>query len=78
LLNILTRLERVVSNGYEIRLELLKMAKDFLDREYNAKLDAAKRIAELNGTEISLPKEYTIDDISAKATELNKFVNQKN
>jgi len=67
-----------VSNGYEIRLELLKMAKDFLDREYAAKLEAARKVAELNNAEIVLPPSYTIDDISVKAGELNKFVNQKN
>lgn len=67
-----------MSNGYEIRLELLKMAKDFLDREYASKLEAAKRHAELTSSELVLPPSYTIDDISAKAGELNKFVNQKN
>ncbi len=67
-----------MSNGYEIRLELLKMAKDFLDREYASKLEAARRHAELTGAELVLPQAYTIDDISAKAGELNKFVNQKN
>ena len=67
-----------MSNGYEIRLELLKMAKDFLDQEYQAKLDAAKRQAELSGTVLIIPEQHTIDDIAAKASELNRFVNQKN
>lgn len=67
-----------MSNGYEIRLELLKMAKDFLDQEYQAKLDAAKRQAELSGLPLAIPPQYTIDDIAVKASELNRFVNQKN
>lgn len=67
-----------MSNGYEIRLELLKMAKDFLDREYSAKLEAARRHAELTGSELVLPQSYTLEEISTKAGELNKFVNQKN
>lgn len=67
-----------MSNGYEIRLELLKMAKDFLDREYSAKLEAARRTAEVTNSELVLPKSHTLEEISAKASELNKFVNQKN
>jgi hypothetical protein len=73
-----TAKEHSVSNGYEIRLELLKMAKDYLDQKYQAQLDMAKHQASLHGTAIVLPEQYSIDDITIKATELNRFVNQKN
>lgn len=67
-----------MSNGYEIRLELLKMAKDYLDQKYQADLEAARHLAQLNGTPMVLPEQYTMDDISTRASELNRFVNQKN
>jgi len=73
-----TAKEHPVSNGYEIRLELLKMAKDYLDQKYQAQLDKAKHLASLQGTALELPEQYSIDDITVKATELNRFVNQKN
>jgi hypothetical protein len=54
------------------------MAKDYLDQKYQADLEAARHIAQLHGTPMVMPEQYTMDDISSRAAELNRFVNQKN
>lgn len=66
-----------MSNGYEIRLELLQMAKDVLDKEYESRCIAAKSLADINKEAYVHPAIYTSDEITAKATELNNFINQK-
>jgi len=72
---------------YEIRLELLKMAKDMLEQDYHAKreglqqqwhtqVDAAK-IAGTQSPEFpALPPFPTEDEIVKKAEALNQFVSQ--
>ena len=72
---------------FEIRLELLKMAKDMLEQDYYAKREQVSNeyatkcdVAKIHGTEIpahpgfaAYPSEA---DIIKKATELNGFVSQ--
>lgn len=66
-----------MSNGYEIRLELLQMAKDILDREYASRCKEAQSLAELEKTSYKHPEIYSVDAITKKAVELNNFINQK-
>ena len=72
---------------YEIRLELLKMAKDMLTDDYHTKRDAlqqqwhtqveAAKIAGLESPDIpELPPFPTETDIVKKAEALNLFVSQ--
>jgi hypothetical protein len=53
------------------------MAKDVLDKEYESKCNAAKSLADINKEAYIHPVIYTLDEITAKATELNNFINQK-
>ena len=75
-------------NPFEIRLEVMKMAKDMLETAYveSCKLswDMVSRIAEYQNKHISelesyydtiKPKMYSAQDIVAKATELYDFIN---
>ncbi len=71
-------------NPFEIRLELLQMAKDHLDKAYAANLEFARKAfdAALEANKVTLeqwqtfvPKQYTLDEITAKATELANFIN---
>ena len=80
-------------NGFEIRLEVLKMAKEMMDQSYkdasnawwsmvNSYADAANKTTEefLKQTEELMknkPQMYTPADIMAKAQELYSFVAKK-
>ena len=72
---------------YEIRLELLKMAKDMLTDDYHTKRDALQQqwhtqvdAAKIAGTSSpdfpALPPFPTEDEIVKKAEALNQFVSQ--
>lgn len=71
---------------YEIRLELLAMAKDYLEQQQNlahgfAQQAFAKAVqANVTAAEqwkTFIPESYSIDDILKKATELYGFVTKK-
>lgn len=71
---------------YEVRLELLQMAKDHLDATFKMQLDFATKAADaLVKTNMAtaeqlqalMPKAYTLDEITKKAAELYSFVLKK-
>jgi hypothetical protein len=71
---------------YEIRLELLQMAKEHLDATFKAQVDFANQmtaalVAANKATAEELqkwaPKAYTTDEIIKKAAELYGFVQKK-
>lgn len=78
----------MAQSGYEIRLELLKMAKDMLEQEWHSKRDLIMSeyghkcgVAMDAKTELppkpDLPTMPTMQEIVDKAGELNQFINQK-
>jgi hypothetical protein len=68
-----------MSNGYEIRLELLRMAKEVLAQRYDAECEKARLEWSLNKAgAVEYPPSFTMQDIIAEAIQLNKFINQKN
>ena len=71
---------------YEIRLEVLQMAKDHLDSAFKAQCDFALQMgvalqaankATLGEIQSLIPKSYTVEDITKKAIELYSFVLRK-
>lgn len=77
-------------NGFEIRLEVLKMAKEMMDQQYNDASNAYwsmlhnnaerynKSIEELvKRTQEMKPEMYSPQDIMEKAQELYGFVSKK-
>jgi len=63
-------------DGYQIRLEILRLAKELLDQQFGAERDKIMWNAEMNGQKVpvdSFPS-YTVDDILKTATTLNQFV----
>ena len=71
---------------YEIRLELLQMAKDHLDATFKAQVDFALQMttamvaantATVEEMKRLIPQPYTVDDITAKASELYSFILKK-
>lgn len=68
---------------YEIRLELLQMAKDHLDATFKAQVDFATQLtaalvaankASVDELSKLAPQGYTIEDITKKAAELYAFI----
>lgn len=71
---------------YEIRLEILKMAKEHLDNMHLAQAEFAKQAfsqalalnkATFEQWKEFSPASYSIDDVMKKATELYAFINKK-
>jgi len=74
-----------MSNPYQIRTDLLAMAKDMLDKSYDSQMEIARKAMEvykenaeqaLEAWERHIPKMYTPDEIKAKAEELYAFVSK--
>jgi len=76
------------TNGYEIRLELLKMAKEMLEQDWHAKRDAVitdyhTRVQEAQSNQLSMPEKPTFEafpteaEIITKATALNGFITNR-
>ena len=73
------------ASPFELRLEMLKMAKDYLDQQYAISCDAARaswqasvEFAQKMNKEMptfpNMPKMYGVDEISKMAETFNKFV----
>lgn len=76
----------MAKNPYEIRFDLLTMAKEILDRQYEQAStiawEAFTRASESNkdiykDVEKYLPKMFTPDEIIAQAEKLQTFINKK-
>lgn len=76
------------TNGYTIRLEVLKMAKDMLEQDYHSRREVAQRLWEIKvteamerkervPTELTLPEFPSVDKIKTQARELYDFVATK-
>jgi hypothetical protein len=73
-------------NPFEIRMDVLNMAKDYLDRQFEVQMDFYQKafdVATNNGTATldvwkSLqPQMYTAEELQKKAQEFYKFVSDK-
>lgn len=73
---------------YEIRLDVLKMAQEMLERESNLKVEAAKmensrllsqnEWADTSATASAVANaSFSVADVTARASELYAFVNKK-
>lgn len=71
---------------YEIRLELLQMAKAHFDAQFALQLEFAKKMFDsalaanqvgIGGWKDYVPQSYSLDDVMKKATELYSFVSKK-
>lgn len=80
----------MTKNGFEIRLEVLKMAKEMLDQQYmetsNLYWTNVNKLAEqwnksavelIEQTQSFKPMMYTPQELAEKAAELYKFVSTK-
>lgn len=71
-------------NPFEIRSDVLRMAKDYMDRQQEIASEFAKHAfnaalssgtATANAWQEYVPKMYTLDELMTKAQEMYSFVN---
>jgi len=75
-----------MSNPYQIRTDVLAMAKDMLDKQYEGQMKLAQTMYDINKDNIELateawkkyiPKMYTMEEVMEKANEMYSFVSEK-
>lgn len=71
---------------FELRTDILQMAKDYMDAQYHLSLDFARRAfdvaldqkqVELKDWEKYFPKMYSIEELNKKAQEMYSFITTK-
>lgn len=74
------------TNPYQIRTDMLSMAKDMLDKNYDVQMSIAQNMFEANKENAEqaleawnkyIPKMYTPEEVTDKAKELYSFVTEK-
>jgi hypothetical protein len=68
-------------NPFEIRAEVLQLAKDYMDQQYHMSITFAEKMFEQNKKTMEelqdTYKMYSIDDLMKKAQEMYSFVSKK-
>jgi hypothetical protein len=68
-------------NPFEIRAEMLQLAKDYMDQQYHMNVQFAEKMMEQNKQTADdfkdIYKMYSIEDLMAKAKEMYEFVSKK-
>ena len=68
-------------NPFEIRAEMLAMAKDYMDQQWHMNLDFTRQLFEQNKKTVeemqAALKPYSMDELMKKATEMYSFVSKK-
>lgn len=65
-------------NPFEIRSEVLAMAKDYMDKQYQLNLEMTQKMIEAGQKTLEdLPTLYTIEELQEKAKEMYAFVSKK-
>lgn len=68
-------------NPFEIRAEMLQLAKDYMDQQYHMNIQFAEKMVEQNkktAEELKdMYKMYSMEELMAKAKEMYDFVSKK-
>ena len=68
-------------NPFEIRAEMLQLAKDYMDQQYHMNIQFAEKMMEAGKKSAEemqdLYKMYTVEELMAKAKEMYSFVSKK-
>jgi hypothetical protein len=68
-------------NPFEIRAEMLQLAKDYMDQQYHMNIQFAEKLMEQNKLTADHFKDaykmYSMDELMEKAKELYGFVSKK-
>lgn len=75
-----------MSNPYQIRTDILAMAKDMMDKQYDMQLEVAHKMMDLYSENAEqaleaykkyVPKAITPEEIKSQAEKLYEFVSEK-
>lgn len=68
-------------NPFEIRAEMLQLAKDYMDQQYHMNVQFAENMVQQGKQTMEEAKEtykmYSMDDLMEKAKEMYSFVSKK-
>lgn len=68
-------------NPFEIRAEMLAMAKDYMDRQWEMNIDFTRQLVEQNKATVEEMQKaltpYSMEELMEKAKELYSFVSKK-
>ena len=68
-------------NPFEIRAEMLSMAKDYMDQSWHRNIDFMQQLLDSNKATVEEMQKaltpYSMDDLMAKAKEMYSFVSSK-
>lgn len=68
-------------NGFEIRAEVLEMAKSYMDKQLELNMEYAKKMQELGQIQMEdfqkAFQPYSVEDLMEKAKEFYSFVEKK-
>lgn len=69
-------------NPFEIRADILQLAKDYMDQQYHTNLNFAREMFEKSAISVAeynqaVKAMYSIDELMAKAQEMYSFVSKK-
>jgi hypothetical protein len=68
-------------NPFEIRAEMLQLAKDYMDQQYHMNIQFAERMMEQNKQTAAdfkdMYKMYSMEELMEKAKEMYNFVSKK-
>ena len=64
-----------MKNPFEIRTEVLAMAKDYMDKQYALNVEMAQKMA--GETAKAMEEMYTVEELLEKANEFYSFVTKK-
>ena len=68
-------------NPFEIRAEMLQLAKDYMDQQYNMNIQLMNDLFEQNKVQMeevkAAYKMYSMEDLMEKAKEMYSFVSKK-
>lgn len=81
-----THRRNIMSNPYQIRTDVLAMAKSMMDKQYDTQMKIAQTMFDANKENMDLakeaweryiPKMYTMEELMDKANEMYSFVSEK-
>lgn len=68
-------------NPFEIRAEMLQLAKDYMDQQYHMNIQFAEKMVEQNKKTVEelkdMYKMYSMEELMDKAKEMYNFVSKK-
>jgi hypothetical protein len=66
-----------MKNPFEIRTEVLAMAKDYMDKQYALNMEMLKKMSDATGEAMKELPMYKAEDVLEKAEEFYSFVTKK-